>query len=110
MLRQSSSIRQVKGSVGVIHDITEMRNLMKELDRARTIIRKLESTYTFDDIYGNSADIEISIEQAKLAAQNRCTCLASRRSGNEEKNCLHMQFIVEVNGSLINSSGLIVRN
>ena len=43
--------RQVKGSVGVIHDMTEMRSLMKELDRARTIIRKLESTYTFDDIY-----------------------------------------------------------
>ena len=44
--------RQVRGSVGVIHDITEMRSLMNELDRARTIIRKLESTYTFDDIYG----------------------------------------------------------
>lgn len=61
---------QVKGSVGVIHDITEMRNLMKELDRARTIIRKLESTYTFEDIYGESIDISISIEQAKLAAKS----------------------------------------
>ena len=49
--------RQMKGSVGVIHDITEMRSLMNELDRARTIIRKLESTYTFDDIFGNSSDI-----------------------------------------------------
>ncbi|MBO1911761.1 PAS domain S-box protein, partial [Microvirga sp. 3-52] len=29
--------RQVRGSVGVIHDITEMRSLMNELDRARTI-------------------------------------------------------------------------
>ena len=62
--------RQVRGSVGVIHDITEMRNLMKELDRARTIIRKLESTYTFDDVFGQSPDIQISIEQAKLAAKS----------------------------------------
>jgi len=61
---------QLKGSVGVIHDMTKMRNLMNELDHARSIIRKLESTYTFDDIYGSSKEIRISIEQAILAAGN----------------------------------------
>lgn len=61
---------QVKGSVGVLHDITEIRSLMKELDRARTIIRKLESTYTFDDIFGQSTEICISVEQAKIAAKS----------------------------------------
>ena len=73
--------RQVRGSVGVIHDITEMRNLMKELDRARTIIRKLESTFTFDDIFGQSPDIQISIEQAKLAAKSDMPVLLRGETG-----------------------------
>ncbi|CAM3124918.1 sigma 54-interacting transcriptional regulator [Filibacter tadaridae] len=72
---------QVKGSVGVIHDITEMRNLMKELDQARTIIRKLESTYTFDDIFGVSPDIEIAVDQAKLAAKSNLPVLLRGETG-----------------------------
>ena len=67
--------------------MTEMRNLMKELDRARTIIRKLESTYTFDDIFGSSSEIEISIEQAKIASKSDYpSCFAE--SPEREKNCL----------------------
>ncbi|MBD7983205.1 sigma 54-interacting transcriptional regulator [Sporosarcina sp. Sa2YVA2] len=61
---------QVKGSIGVIHDITEMRSLMKELDWARQIIRKLESTYTFSDIQGTSGDISLAIDQGKIAAKS----------------------------------------
>ncbi len=94
---------QVKGSVGVIHDITEMRNLMKELDQARTIIRELESTYTFDDIFGGSSDIEISIEQAKLAAKSDIQSFFEEKR-EQEKNCLHMPFIVALNGGSISSS------
>jgi PAS domain S-box-containing protein len=81
--------RQVRGSVGVIHDITEMRNLMNELDRARTIIRKLESTYTFDDVYGKSADIEIAIEQAKLAARNSLPVLLRGEAGSGKELFAH---------------------
>ncbi|MER2090460.1 sigma 54-interacting transcriptional regulator [Sporosarcina sp. JAI121] len=80
---------QVKGSVGVIHDITEMRNLMKELDQARTIIRKLESTYTFDDIFGSSSDIEISIEQAKLAAKSDVPVLLRGEIGTGKELFAH---------------------
>lgn len=61
---------QVKGSIGVIHDITEMRSLMKELDWARQIIRKLESTYTFSDIQGTSGDISLAIDHGKIAAKS----------------------------------------
>ncbi len=81
--------RQIRGSVGVIHDITEMRNLMNELDRARTIIRKLESTYTFDDVYGKSADIEIAIEQAKLAARNSLPVLLRGEPGSGKELFAH---------------------
>jgi division protein CdvB (Snf7/Vps24/ESCRT-III family) len=33
----------LKGSVGVIHDISEIRRLMDELERARRLVRRLES-------------------------------------------------------------------
>ncbi|MCZ2260123.1 sigma 54-interacting transcriptional regulator [Sporosarcina sp. G11-34] len=79
----------IKGSVGVIHDKTEMRNLMKELDQARTIIRKLESTYTFDDIIGRSSDIEISIEQAKLAAKSNLAVLLRGETGTGKELFAH---------------------
>jgi PAS domain S-box-containing protein len=80
---------QVKGSVGVIHDITEMRNLMKELDQALTLIRKLESTYTFADIFGNSPEIEISIEQAKLAAKSNVPVLLRGEIGTGKELFAH---------------------
>lgn len=60
--------QKVKGSVGVIHDITEMRSLMKQLDDAKALIRELESTYTFDDIIGTNEDLLVAVSQAKIAA------------------------------------------
>src|SRR5699024_9619620 len=66
---------EIKGSVGIIHDITEMRGLMNELDQARAIIRELESTGAFEDIKGNSPLIKMAIEQAKLVAHNDFTVL-----------------------------------
>lgn len=66
---------QLKGSVGVIHDMTEMRGLMKELDHARTLIRTLGATYSFEDIVGTSNEINFTIEQAKLAASVSVTVL-----------------------------------
>ncbi|MGG0642925.1 sigma 54-interacting transcriptional regulator [Sporosarcina gallistercoris] len=60
--------QEVKGSVGVIHDITEMRSLMKQLDHAKALIRELESTYTFDDIIGTNEDLLVAVSQARIAA------------------------------------------
>ncbi|WP_144511041.1 sigma 54-interacting transcriptional regulator [Bacillus sp. FJAT-22090] len=66
---------ELKGSVGVIHDMTEMRGLMKELDRAKTLIRTLESSYSLEDISGNSKEIDFAIDQARLAASVPVTVL-----------------------------------
>lgn len=66
-----------------------MRNLMKELDRARTIIRKLEATYTFEDIFGGSSDIEISVEQAKLAAKSEVPVLLRGETGTGKELFAH---------------------
>lgn len=81
--------QEVKGSVGVIHDITEMRNLMRELDKAKTIIRKLESTYTFDDIFGQSEDIAIAIAQAKVASTSNLPVLLRGESGTGKELFAH---------------------
>ncbi len=67
--------QQLIGSVGVIHDMTEMRGLMKELDHARTLIRTLGATYSFKDIVGTSKEINFTIEQAKLASSVPVTVL-----------------------------------
>ncbi|MFX3674807.1 MAG: sigma 54-interacting transcriptional regulator [Paenisporosarcina sp.] len=80
---------RLKGSVGVIHDMTEIRTLMKELDRARSIIRTLESKYTFDDIVGDSNELNISVEQAKLAAKTPVTVLLRGESGTGKELFAH---------------------
>ncbi|WP_243458146.1 sigma 54-interacting transcriptional regulator [Sporosarcina sp. Te-1] len=81
--------QHVMGSVGVIHDITEMRSLMRELDWARSIIRKLESTYSFSDINGSSPDIELAIEQAKVAAKSSVPVLLRGEPGTGKELFAH---------------------
>lgn len=80
---------EVKGSVGIIHDITEIRSLMDELDQARAIIRELESTNTFDDIHGDSPEIKIAIEQARIAANNDFTVLLRGEVGSGKELFAH---------------------
>lgn len=85
---------ELKGSVGIIHDITEMRLLMNELDQARAIIRELESTITFEDIRGSSPMIKIAIEQAKLAANNDFPVLVRGEVGSGKElfaNAIHSE-------------------
>ena len=86
--------RQMKGSIGVIHDITEMRSLMRELDLARQTIRKLESTYTFADIHGSSPDIDLAIDQARIAAKSDIPVLLRGEAGSGKElfaNAIHSE-------------------
>ncbi|GAB6567555.1 hypothetical protein bcgnr5377_65570 [Bacillus cereus] len=46
----------MKGSVGVIRDVSEIQKLTNELNRARQIIRTLEAKYSFDDIVGSAGE------------------------------------------------------
>ncbi|PWI58682.1 sigma-54 interaction domain-containing protein [Sulfoacidibacillus thermotolerans] len=72
---------ELKGSVAVIHDVSEMRVLSEELERARKRIRKLEAKYTFEDIVGRSVAMTAAIAAAKQAAQTKATVLLRGESG-----------------------------
>ncbi|WP_077213917.1 sigma 54-interacting transcriptional regulator [Bacillus dakarensis] len=80
---------KLKGSVGVIHDMSEIKSLNRELSRARQIIRNLEAKYTFDDIIGQSEEMKLSIEQAKLGAKTPATVLLRGESGTGKELFAH---------------------
>lgn len=80
---------ELKGSVGVIHDVTEMRKLANELSQAKKIIRTLESKYVFDDIIGDSDEMTLAIEQAKLAAKTPVTVFLRGESGTGKELFAH---------------------
>lgn len=79
----------LKGSVGVIHDVSEIQRLTNELNRARHIIRTLEAKYSFADIIGTSEEITVAIEQAKLAAKTPATILLRGESGTGKELFAH---------------------
>ncbi|MGB9847061.1 MAG: sigma 54-interacting transcriptional regulator, partial [Desulfotomaculales bacterium] len=79
----------IKGSVAVIHDVSEIRRLSEELARARRLIRKLEARYTFDDIIGVSASLRQAVAQAKEVAATSATVLLRGESGTGKELFAH---------------------
>ncbi len=79
----------LKGSVGIIHDVSEIQRLTNELNRARQIIRTLEAKYSFADIIGTSEEMMVAIEQAKLAAKTPVTILLRGESGTGKELFAH---------------------
>ena len=104
---------QLKGSVGVLHDITEISRLSAELRQVKEIVRKLEAKYTFEDIVGHDAQLLLAIEKAKRAAETPVTVLLRGESGTGKEIFAHAihnsserkyrQFI-RVNCSALNES------
>ncbi|MBY0597373.1 sigma-54 interaction domain-containing protein [Bacillus bingmayongensis] len=79
----------LKGSVGVIRDVSEIQKLTHELNRARQIIRTLEAKYSFEDIVGTSDEMMAAIEQAKLGANTPATVLLRGESGTGKELFAH---------------------
>ncbi|RYG74641.1 PAS domain S-box protein [Lentibacillus lipolyticus] len=80
---------KIKGSVGILHDVSEIKSLTSELKRARQIIRNLEAKYTFDDIVGSSQELKIALEQAKVGAKTPATVLLRGKSGTGKELFAH---------------------
>lgn len=79
----------LKGSVGVIHDVSEIEYLNEELKRVKQRVRHLESKYTFEDIVGKSRGMVIAKEQARKAAQTPATVLLQGESGTGKELFAH---------------------
>jgi len=79
----------LKGSVGVVHDMSEMEELTHELERAKKIIRTLEAKYHFEDIIGESEELTFAIQQAKVAAETPATIFLRGESGTGKELFAH---------------------
>ncbi|GAA0458180.1 sigma 54-interacting transcriptional regulator [Alkalibacillus silvisoli] len=79
----------LKGSVGIIHDLSEIESLTSELKKARQIIRNLEAKYTFDDIIAKSTEMKLTLEQAKVGAKTPVTVLLRGESGTGKELIAH---------------------
>lgn len=80
---------ELKGSVGVLHDLTEISRLSAELRQVKEIIRKLEAKYTFEDIVGHDPQLFLAIEKAKRAAETPVTVLLRGESGTGKEIFAH---------------------
>jgi PAS domain S-box-containing protein len=79
----------IRGSVGVIHDISEIMSLTEELAQARKLIRHLSAQYTWDDIIGKSPALRLAKEQAMRAAETPATVLLRGESGTGKELFAH---------------------
>ena len=80
---------ELRGSVGVVHDLSEIRNLTDELNKIKKRVRHLEAKYTFDDIVGKSRSMVIAKEQAIKAAGTPATVLLHGESGTGKELFAH---------------------
>lgn len=80
---------KLRGSVAVIHDLSEINKLISELDQAKQLIRNLEAKYTFSDIKGKHSVILSAIEKAKLAAATPATVVLRGESGTGKELFAH---------------------
>jgi PAS domain S-box-containing protein len=79
----------VRGSVGVIHDISEIMSLTEELAQARKIIRQIRARYTLDEIVGESKPLQQAKELARRAAETPATVLLRGESGTGKELFAH---------------------
>ncbi|MGO1712977.1 MAG: sigma 54-interacting transcriptional regulator, partial [Senegalia sp. (in: firmicutes)] len=80
---------ELKGSVGVLHDVSDIMKATDELNLAKKIIRSLEAKYTFEDIVGNNILLKEAIEKAKKAADVPATVLLRGESGTGKELFAH---------------------
>jgi len=78
-----------KGSVGVIHDTSEIMELHRELEDLKRTVRRMSARYTFDDIVAVSDAMKAAVEQAKRVADTNATVLLRGESGTGKELFAH---------------------
>jgi PAS domain S-box-containing protein len=80
---------KIHGSVGTIHDISEIMALTEELAQARKLIRQLKARYTCHDIIGTSPAMITAKDLARRAAETPATVLLRGESGTGKELFAH---------------------
>ncbi|SDE14112.1 sigma-54 interaction domain-containing protein [Sporomusa acidovorans] len=83
---------KLRGSVAVVHDVSEINYLTSELCRMRSLVRQMKNCHTFDDIVGSSPAMKAAVEQAYRAAATPATILLTGESGTGKElfaNAIH---------------------
>ncbi|MFW6337517.1 MAG: sigma 54-interacting transcriptional regulator, partial [Alkalispirochaetaceae bacterium] len=80
---------ELKGSVAVIKDLSEIHRLNSKLEQAQRIIRKLEAKYTFDDLIGEDPAFRRAVERARVAAGTPATVMLRGESGTGKELFAH---------------------
>ncbi|HKL13575.1 MAG TPA: sigma-54-dependent Fis family transcriptional regulator [Halanaerobiales bacterium] len=80
---------ELKGSVAVAHDVSEIKKLTEELNQAKQIIRQINAKYSFQDIVGESENMQAVINQAEKASKTPITVLLRGESGTGKELFAH---------------------
>lgn len=73
---------EFKGSVGVIHDISEIERLIRELEATKRLLKKDQAKYDFEDITCESEIMKNVVFQAKKAANTNVNILLYGEPGS----------------------------
>ena len=95
---------RLKGSVGVVHDVSAISRLSEELEQQKKLIRRLTSKYTFDEIVTESQVMQHAVDQARRAAETPATVLLRGESGTGKELFAHA-----IHNSSSRRSGQFVR-
>ncbi|WP_459130195.1 sigma 54-interacting transcriptional regulator [Guggenheimella bovis] len=61
---------ELKGSIALIHDLSEIKKLSSDLLQAKSIIRNLDAKHTLDDVLGKNSRMLEAKERAKLCSKH----------------------------------------
>jgi PAS domain S-box-containing protein len=80
---------KLKGSVVILHDISEIKQLTTKLNEAKKRIRELSAKYAFDDIIGESQAINEAKEKMIKASRVPATVILRGESGTGKEMFAH---------------------
>jgi PAS domain S-box-containing protein len=80
---------QLRGSVGVIHDVSEIRKLTDELNKVKQLVRQMSAKYTFDDLITESSSMKEAKRRAADVSRTPATVLLVGESGTGKELFAH---------------------
>jgi len=80
---------ELRGSVALIRDVSEIMQLTEELDRIKSMVKGFEPKYSFDDVVAESPLMVQAVEQARQVASTPVTVLLRGESGTGKELFAH---------------------